>query len=111
MKPISQQAIARLAIASPEGVVHEFLVEEGTISIGRAPYNKLVIEDPAISGEHAAITFVQGEMILEDMDSTNGTQVNGQPVKKHFLQDGDLVALGRYTVRYVRLPLRDSTER
>lgn len=104
MKPISKQAIARLAIASPEGEVHEFLVKESTITIGRAPHNTLVIQDPAVSGEHAAIMSLQGELILEDMDTTNGTKVNGQPVKKHFLQDGDLVALGRYTVRYVRLP-------
>lgn len=70
------------------------------ITIGRRSHNDLVIDHPAVSGEHAAIVTLFNDSFLEDLNSTNGTLVNGQPVKKHFLQNGDVIELAKYTLRY-----------
>ena len=81
-------------ILSMEGLVLKEipLVRERT-TIGRKPHNDIQIDNLAISGEHAVIVTVINDSFLEDLDSTNGTLVNGQPVKKHFLQDGDVIEL------------------
>src|ERR1035437_2209961 len=71
------------------------------ITIGRRPHNDIVIDDLAISAEHAVIVTVCNDSFLEDLNSTNGTQINGQPVKKHFLQDSDVIELAQYRLRYV----------
>lgn len=76
------------------------LVKERT-SIGRKPHNDIQIDNLAISGEHAVIVTILNDAFLEDLESTNGTNVNGQPVKKHFLQNGDVIELGKYRLKYV----------
>lgn len=70
------------------------------LSIGRRSHNDVRIDDPAVSGEHAVIVRIGEDAVLEDLDSTNGTKVNGQPVKKHFLQDGDVVELALHRMVY-----------
>ena len=89
-------------ILSMEGLVLKEipLVRERT-TIGRKPNNDIQIDNLAISGEHAVIVTVINDSFLEDLDSTNGTLVNGQPVKKHFLQDGDVIELGKYRLKYL----------
>ena len=76
------------------------LVKERT-TIGRKPHNDIQIDNLAISGEHAVIVTILNDAFLEDLDSTNGTNVNGQPVKKHFLQNGDVIELGKYRLKYL----------
>ncbi|MCX7175047.1 MAG: FHA domain-containing protein [Proteobacteria bacterium] len=76
------------------------LVKERT-TIGRKPHNDIQIDNLAISGEHAVIVTILNDAFLEDLDSTNGTHVNGQPVKKHFLQNGDVIELGKYRLKYL----------
>lgn len=93
---------ARLVITSRDGQRREMVLNKMAITIGRAPQNEIVFDDSAVSGQHAVISVKETEALLEDLDSTNGTKVNGQPVKRHFLQDGDIVELGRYTILYLR---------
>ena len=76
------------------------LVKERT-TIGRKPHNDIQIDNLAISGEHAVIVSILNDAFLEDLDSTNGTNVNGQPIKKHFLQNGDVIELGKYRLKYL----------
>jgi pSer/pThr/pTyr-binding forkhead associated (FHA) protein len=54
-----------------------------------------------VSGEHAVIVTILNDSFLEDLGSTNGTVVNGNPVKKHFLQNNDVVELGKYKLKFV----------
>src|SRR5690349_9291225 len=82
-------------------VLQEVPVSKERITIGRRPHNDIVIEDLAISAEHAVIVTILKDSFLEDLNSTNGTQINGQPVKKHFLQDDDVIELAHYKLRYV----------
>lgn len=69
-------------------------------TLGRKTYNDIVIDAPGISGEHAVLVMSLDGVYFEDLDSTNGSQLNGQPVRKHFLHDGDVIELGGYTVCY-----------
>lgn len=100
----------KITIASRERVLREFVLDKERITIGRAPQNEVVIKDPAISGEHAVIVMADGDALLEDLDSTNGTRVNGQPVRTHFLRDGDVIELGRLTLHYKTFSVPKGTD-
>ena len=71
------------------------------LTIGRRKTNDIQIDNLAISGEHAAIVTILKDSFLEDLNSTNGTLVNGQPIKKHFLKNGDVIELGKYKLKYL----------
>lgn len=89
-------------ILSMEGMVLKtILLEKDRMTIGRRSGNDIQIDNLAISGEHAVITLEHGERMLEDLDSTNGTQVNGQPVRRHLLKNGDVIELGKYRLKYL----------
>jgi pSer/pThr/pTyr-binding forkhead associated (FHA) protein len=88
-------------ILSLDGIVlkEQELTKERT-TIGRKPHNDIQIDNLAVSGEHAVIVTILNDSFLEDMGSTNGTQVNGSSVKKHFLQNGDVIEVGKYKLKY-----------
>lgn len=93
--------MAKLILTKNGKILQEITLLKERITIGRRSHNDVVIEDIAISGEHAAILASFNEAVLEDLNSTNGTQVNGQPVKKHFLQHQDVIDLADYSLRYI----------
>lgn len=70
------------------------------MTIGRRADADIPLDDLAVSSEHARITTILDDSFLEDLDSTTGTAVNGSTVKKHVLCDGDVVVIGRYSLRY-----------
>lgn len=76
-------------------------LRKGRTTIGRRPHNDIVIDDLAISAEHAMIVLLDRDSFLEDLNSTNGTQVNGQPVRKHFLQNDDVIELAQFRITYL----------
>jgi len=82
-------------------VLKEIALDKPRITIGRKPHNDIQIDNLAISGEHAAITTILQDAFLEDLNSTNGSYVNGVPVKKHALKDGDIVELGKYRLKFL----------
>lgn len=92
---------AKLVLSLDGLVLKEIPLDKERISIGRKPHNEIQIDNLAISGEHAAIITILNDSFLEDLNSTNGTLVNGQAIKKHFLQDGDVVELGKYKIKYI----------
>lgn len=89
-------------IVSIDGVVIKVvpLTQERT-SLGRRPYNDIVIDNLAVSGEHAVLHMAGTQVHLEDLNSTNGTYVNGKAVKKQLLQNSDTVEIGKYKIKYV----------
>lgn len=88
-------------ILAKDGIdLQVFPLQKARTTIGRRTYNDIVIDAVGISGEHAVIALLLNEAFFEDLDSTNGSQLNGQPVKKHFLQDGDVIELGTHAIRY-----------
>lgn len=77
---------------------HELTEER--ITIGRAPDNLLQIDDPSVSGRHAQLTLAGERYQLQDLNSTNGTRVNGELVTEVFLREGDRVRFGGVEARY-----------
>lgn len=89
-------------IVSIDGVViKEVQLTKDRTSLGRRPYNDIVIDNLAVSGEHAVLQMTGNEVHLEDLNSTNGTYVNGKAVKKQLLQHDDTVEIGKYKIKYV----------
>ncbi len=82
-------------------VLQEYALSKERITIGRKVHNDIVIDNLAVSGEHAAIVTIQNDSFLEDLNSTNGVMVNGATTKKHFLQNNDVIEIGKYKVKYV----------
>ena len=93
--------MAKLILSMDGLVLKEIPLDKERMSIGRKASNDIQIDNLAISGEHAAVVTILSDSFLEDLNSTNGTLVNGQPVKKHFLKNGDVIELGKYKLKYV----------
>jgi pSer/pThr/pTyr-binding forkhead associated (FHA) protein len=91
-----------LTVKLKDATTKQIDLTDQTIRVGRKPDNDLVIEDPAASSRHARITKVQAVYFVEDLNSTNGTFVNGKKVDRHQLRDADVIEIGRH-----RLIFRD----
>src|SRR6187402_2670553 len=89
-------------IVSIDGVViKEVQLTKDRTTLGRRPYNDIVIDNLAVSGEHAVLQMTGNEVYMEDLNSTNGTYVNGKAVKKQLLQNSDTVEIGKYKIKYI----------
>ncbi|MBU0826472.1 MAG: FHA domain-containing protein [Gammaproteobacteria bacterium] len=88
-------------IVSIDGVViKEVQLTKERTTLGRRPYNDIVIDNLAVSGEHAVIHMAGHEVEIEDLGSTNGTYVNAKAVKRQELRNGDTVEVGKYKIRF-----------
>jgi len=96
--------VARIVLTVDGEILKELPLLKERCTIGRRPTNDLVIDHVAISGDHAVIVAEEQGFVLEDLNSTNGTQVNGQPIKKHLLQDSDVINLAPHRIRFVAEP-------
>jgi pSer/pThr/pTyr-binding forkhead associated (FHA) protein len=94
-------AMGKLILGVDGFVLKEIPISKGRMTLGRRSTNDIQIDNLAISGEHAAVVTLLGDSFLEDLDSTNGTIVNGQRIRKHLLKDGDVIELARYRLTYV----------
>jgi predicted component of type VI protein secretion system len=93
--------MAKLILSLDGSVIREFPLDKERITIGRKAQNDVQIENLAVSSEHACIVTILNDSFLEDLGSTNGTLVNGNPIKKHILQNNDLIEIGKYKLKYV----------
>lgn len=92
---------AKLVLSLNASVLGEYTLDEERITIGRKADNDIQIDNLAVSGKHAAIITILNDSFLEDLDSTNGTFVNGKLIKKHALKDGDVVSIGKHELKYI----------
>ncbi len=92
---------AKLILSMDGGIIKEYPLNKERITIGRKPHNDIVIDNLAVSGEHAAIVTILNDSFLEDLDSTNGLEVNGKSTKKHFLQNNDVIEIGKYKLKFI----------
>lgn len=89
-------------IISMEGIViKEVQLSKNRITLGRRPYNDIVIDNLAISGEHAFFQLSGHEVYIEDINSTNGTIVNGKNIKRQMLHHNDVIEIGKYHIQYI----------
>ena len=91
----------KMIVSIDEVVIKEVQLTKDRTTLGRRPYNDIVIDNLAVSGEHAAILINGTDVVIEDLNSTNGTYVNGRAVKKQQLQNGDGIEIGKYKIRFV----------
>ena len=90
-----------LVLTLNQSVLGEFSLDKERLLIGRKPENDIQVDNLAVSGQHAAIITILNDSFLEDLDSTNGTFVNGKLVKKHALKHGDIITIGKHELKYV----------
>jgi pSer/pThr/pTyr-binding forkhead associated (FHA) protein len=89
-------------IVSIDGVViKEVQLTKDRTTLGRRPYNDIVIDNLAVSGEHAVLQMSGNEVYLEDLNSTNGTYINGKAVKKQLLANNDTIEIGKYKIKFI----------
>jgi len=93
--------MGKLVLKLPDGRTRDIPLDRERITIGRRADNDVCLPYPAVSGEHAAVVTILDDSFLEDLNSTNGTLVNGRPVAKHFLRDHDEIDVGRQLLIYV----------
>src|SRR6202034_925516 len=93
--------MARLVLSLDSQVMAEYNMNKERYTIGRLPDNDIRIANAAVSGHHSLIINILNDSFLEDLNSTNGTYVNGKLIKKHALQHGDVITVGHHQLRFV----------
>jgi pSer/pThr/pTyr-binding forkhead associated (FHA) protein len=93
--------MARLILTLEGQALAEYNMSKERYTVGRLPDNDVRIDNAAVSGHHALIINILNDSFLEDLNSTNGTYVNGKLIKKHVLQHGDVVTVGHHQLRFV----------
>ena len=93
--------MGKLVVSLDNVVIKEFQITKERTTLGRRPYNDIVIDNLAVSGEHAVLTAAQNDVFIEDLNSTNGTYINGKAVKKQLLQTNDVVEIGKYRIKFL----------
>lgn len=92
--------MARLILSLDGQVLAEYNMNKERYTIGRLADNDIRIDNPAVSGHHSLIINILNDSFLEDLNSTNGTYVNGKLIKKHALQNGDVITVGHHQLRF-----------
>ena len=90
--------MGKLVVSLDGVVIKEVQITKDRTTLGRRPYNDIVIDNLAVSGEHAVLQMVGSEVFIEDLNSTNGTYINGKAVKKQLLAHNDTVEIGKYKI-------------
>ncbi len=103
--------MGKLVVSLDGVVIKDVQITKDKTTLGRRPYNDIVIDNLAVSGEHAVLQMMGQDVFIEDLNSTNGTYVNGKAAKKQVLQNGDTVEVGKYQIRFVNDPADYSVEK
>ncbi len=93
--------MARLILSLDGQMMAEYNMNKERYTIGRLPDNDIRIDNAAVSGHHSLIINILNDSFLEDLNSTNGTYVNGKLIKKHALQHGDVITVGHHQLRFM----------
>jgi len=93
--------MGKLVVSLDGVVIKEVQITKDKTTLGRRPYNDIVIDNLAVSGEHAVLQMVGADVFIEDLNSTNGTYINGKAVKKQLLAHNDTVEVGKYKIKFM----------
>jgi pSer/pThr/pTyr-binding forkhead associated (FHA) protein len=93
--------MGKLVVSLDGVVIKEVQITKDKTTLGRRPYNDIVIDNLAVSGEHAVLQMGGAEVFIEDLNSTNGTYINGKAIKKQLLAHNDTVEIGKYKIKYL----------
>jgi hypothetical protein len=92
-------------------VIKEVTLTKERTTLGRRPYNDVVIENLTVSGEHAVLVKSGYQVSVEDLHSTNGTYIGGKAIKSQVLNHGDTLEVGKYRIRFEGDPPADDFEK
>ena len=98
-------ASPKLLLSTASQQLRQIVIDKPRLTIGRRPYNDIMLDDLTVSGEHALLLTRAGASVIEDLRSRNGTLVNDEPVIQRALLDGDRIEIGIYRLQYVIEPL------
>src|SRR3954451_17323038 len=93
--------MGKLVVSLDGVVIKEVQIIKDKTTLGRRPYNDIVIDNLAVSGEHAVLQMNGADVFIEDLNSTNGTYINGKAAKKQLLNHNDTVEIGKYKIKYL----------
>ena len=93
--------MAKIFVTLDDNLIKIVPLLKERMTLGRRPYNDIVVDNLAVSGEHAALQAIGNEYYIEDLNSTNGTYINGKKIKRQILHAGDSIEIGKYTIKYV----------
>jgi hypothetical protein len=93
--------MGKLVVSLDGVVIKDVQITKDKTTLGRRPYNDIVIDNLAVSGEHAVLQMVGADVFIEDLNSTNGTYINGKAIKKQLLADNDTVEIGKYKIKFL----------
>jgi co-chaperonin GroES (HSP10) len=93
--------MSKLVLTLDGALLAEYPLEKKYVTLGRRASNDIQIDNLAVSGDHARFITVGDETFIEDLDSTNGSQINGKKVQKQSLRHGDVVSIGKYKLTYL----------
>lgn len=102
--------MARLILSLDGQVLAEYNMTKERYTVGRLPDNDVRIDNAAVSGHHGLIINILNDSFLEDLNSTNGTYVNGKLIKKHALTHGDVITIGHHHLRFVDSQVESSEQ-
>jgi len=98
-------ASPKLLLSTASQHLRQIVIDKSRLTIGRRPYNDIMLDDLTVSGEHAVLLTRAGASVIEDLRSRNGTLVNGEAIIQRALLDGDRIEIGIYRLQYVIEPL------
>lgn len=101
----------KMIVSIDEVVIKEVQITKDRTTLGRRPYNDIVIDNLAVSGEHAVILMAGTDVFLEDLNSTNGTYINGKAIKKQQLRHGDGIEIGKYKIKFMADGVADNFDK
>ena len=93
--------MAKLVLSYRGETLREYPLDQETVTIGRLNDNDIHIDNLSVSSKHAKVRTILNDSFIEDLDSTNGTFINGKKINKHALQDGEVIAIGKHELRYI----------
>lgn len=93
--------MGKLVVSLDGVVIKDVQITKDKTTLGRRPYNDIVIDNLAVSGEHAVLQMVGADVFIEDLNSTNGTYINGKAIKKQLLANSDIVEIGKYKIKFL----------
>ncbi|MGD8525588.1 MAG: FHA domain-containing protein [Thioalkalispiraceae bacterium] len=98
--------MAKLILTHEGAVIKEFNLDKERTTVGRKPSNDIQLDDPTVSGQHAVFLNLQN-IYIEDLNSTNGTLLNGKKVNKRQLEHGDVVRIGHHEMKFINENAQD----
>src|SRR5712691_11510608 len=102
--------MAKLILKFNDAVIDQIEIKPGDMAIGRRPGSDVLLDNLAVSGNHANIFTVGEDSFIQDLDSTNGTFINNKKITKHHLKNGDIILIGKHSIIYVNDKVEKSAD-